>query len=516
MALFLFLAMFSVMIPTAAAIAVERRGVADITDSSVNATMLQPQKNVMMLASLQSASMMARVSELSTRLPTNAAAATSTTAATSAATTVRTRLVDALTDGEQNATMQSKVDTRQNKMKIMIVGDSMTQGAQGDWTWRYRIWEWFVSQNVGVDLVGPYKGTKSPSAPGPPAPPYVEGDPLPTVSPPDTGGGYAVGVSPDFDSDHFAVWGRQMAQDEGLIQDVVGTYQPDYILVMLGFNDVGWSISDAAGTLQSTHNFVANARAAKPDIKFAMANIPMRAFIGGRKDLVIKTNTYNKLLAAAIPTWSTSQSLIELVHLRENYDCHTTGCPAGYDGLHPNSIGEYEIAQAFSITLVNSFQIGSQPLSIPLQVPTRPTPVPSNLQAVTSAEGVTVTWDAVYGAFGYDIRYRLVGFPEWNVGEIGTNRYDTVWTEDGLEWEYGVRTNNGNGSISDWSVTNSAVAHPQTAPGPVDIEANRALIFAADRLYVVFVVIFLLFLLAMLLFYCLFPQSIFKYIFGFG
>lgn len=40
MALFLFLAMFSVMIPTAAAIAVERRGVADITDSSVNASFM--------------------------------------------------------------------------------------------------------------------------------------------------------------------------------------------------------------------------------------------------------------------------------------------------------------------------------------------------------------------------------------------------------------------------------------------------------------------------------------------
>jgi hypothetical protein len=45
---------------------------------------------------------------------------------------------------------------RQAGMRVMIVGDSMTQGAQGDWTWRYRIWEWFQDQSIAVDFVGPY------------------------------------------------------------------------------------------------------------------------------------------------------------------------------------------------------------------------------------------------------------------------------------------------------------------------------------------------------------------------
>jgi hypothetical protein len=33
-------------------------------------------------------------------------------------------------------------------------------------------------------------------------------------------------------------------------------------------------------------------------------------------------------------------SQIELVRMQENYDCDIDGCPAGYDGLHPNALGK--------------------------------------------------------------------------------------------------------------------------------------------------------------------------------
>jgi lysophospholipase L1-like esterase len=85
---------------------------------------------------------------------------------------------------------------------------------------------------------------------------------------------------------------------------MVTEYEPDYLLVMLGFNDVGWFISDAEGTFESMKIFISEARAAKPDIKMALGNIPQRSFIGGREDLPIKTKLYNRMLAAAIPEWS--------------------------------------------------------------------------------------------------------------------------------------------------------------------------------------------------------------------
>jgi lysophospholipase L1-like esterase len=356
-------------------------------------------------------------------------------------------------------------------LKVMVVGDSMTHGHEGDWTWRYRLWEWFKSQNVAVDFVGPYTGTQPPDFPAAPAPPPVAGDPAPLPSLPRTWGKYAADTKPDFDSDHFAVWGRQLAQDKSLIRGQVQNFQPDILLVGLGFNDMGWFVSGPQGTLDSMKTLVDEARAAKPNIKFALANVPQRSFIGGRDDLPINTDIYNQMLAAAIPTWSTPDSRVELVDWRGNYSCETTGCPAGYDGLHPNAWGEYQIAHAFELTLHTGYQLGSSVPAVPdpSQIPLRPTPTPGNVTATSGPSGVIVTWDAVPGALGYTVRSRLVGLPTWNESHASANRFDTTWTTDGQQWEYQIRTDNGDQLKSGWSGTVTATAHPQTSPPPVGI-----------------------------------------------
>ncbi|KAE8402224.1 SGNH hydrolase-type esterase domain-containing protein [Aspergillus pseudonomiae] len=250
-------------------------------------------------------------------------------------------------------------------LKVMIVGDSMSQGREGDWTWRFRLWEWFKDQGLPVDFVGPYNGTAQSDLPSLPATPSSNEEPHWT-SEIRTSGGYAAGVSQDFDKDHFAIWGRAVAIDKGLIYDVLAAYPADLILLMLGFNDMAWFHSDAAGTVDSMQTFILNARAANPRLKFAIANVPQRTFISGREDLPVSTNTYNALLREAIPGWTTLDSPVELVELYENYDCAPIACPVGYDGLHPNAQGEYQIARAFTLTLVQSFSIGTFPLSIPI------------------------------------------------------------------------------------------------------------------------------------------------------
>jgi hypothetical protein len=176
------------------------------------------------------------------------------------------------------------------------------------------------------------------------------------------------------------------------------------------------------------------------------------------------------MLKDAIPTWSTPTSPIRLVDWRANYSCETSGCPAGYDGLHPNAFGEYQIAHAFALTLHNTYGIGSSVPAVPAtgDVPVRPTPVPSNVIAASSPSGVTVTWDPVYGALGYTVRSRIVGASTWTESRASTDRFDTTWTQDGWQWEYQVRTDNSDRQ-SDWSPTVTATAHPQTAPPPVGV-----------------------------------------------
>lgn len=360
---------------------------------------------------------------------------------------------------------QSGIQSRGGALKVLIAGDSMSQGKEGDYTWRYRISQWFQSQNVAVDFVGPYKGTRQPPDTAPPSPPALKG-----AKAADGGvlasGGYAAGVS--FDSDHFSIWGQACAEDVGLIRDVVQNGQPDVMLVMLGFNDLGWFYSDDKGLLKNMLTFISNARAAKPNVKIALANVPQRTSLG-RDDLPQKTTAYNKALVDAIPKWSTDESPIYLVKLQENYDCNLGGCPVGYDGLHPNAKGEFQIARAFSLTLVNDMKIGNSPLEVPGNIPSRPAPVPSNFKVFTSPQGATATWDKVYGAYGYNVRSRISGYTDWSVGNVAMNRFDTQWALDGYTYDIQVQTGCGDGCAGDWTAVGSAVAKPQTATAPKNV-----------------------------------------------
>lgn len=57
---------------------------------------------------------------------------------------------------------------RRARAKLMIVGDSISQGMEGDWTWRYRLWEWLDSQGEDFEFVGPWTGTRQPPDPADP------------------------------------------------------------------------------------------------------------------------------------------------------------------------------------------------------------------------------------------------------------------------------------------------------------------------------------------------------------
>ncbi|MFF0204433.1 fibronectin type III domain-containing protein [Streptomyces sp. NPDC005017] len=384
--------------------------------------------------------------------------------------------------------------------RVMIVGDSITQGREGDFTWRYRLWQWLRSQKVAVDFVGPYSGTFTPDKPAPPSRPLLPGETPPDQGPRTTGG-YAVDIrepqSPAsgrptdirFDSDHYAHWGRQAAQVKRDIRQQVATYRPDLILLAVGFNDMGWFVSDEHGTLDSVGQIIAQAREANPSVDFALANVPQRTKIGGRDDLIAKTDHYNSLLPQSMATWHADDSPISNISLVDwagRYACSPTNCPSGYDGLHPNEHGEYELAVAFAEVLRKDFGFGASAMDAPATVPARLTPAfPTNVRAASTPLGVTVTWDPVYGAVDYDVRSRIAGQTAWSQGKAFSNRTDTTWTVDGIGWEYQVRANMGcrwptdprephgcTQTTSGWSGTVSATAHPQTAPPPTDIASR--------------------------------------------
>ncbi|KFZ00367.1 hypothetical protein V500_01070 [Pseudogymnoascus sp. VKM F-4518 (FW-2643)] len=357
---------------------------------------------------------------------------------------------------------------RRAQAKLMIVGDSISQGMEGDWTWRYRLWEWLDSQGEDFEFVGPWTGTRQPPDPAPPPKPRMDGDPLP-VEPPMVSGGYASGVDSRFEKPHFALWGRQAAQVKGEIQKIVADYQPTHLLVLLAFNDLGWFVTGPDGTLASIKSIVDNARAANPNINIILGDVVQRRAISIRADLPKITDQYNALLRDAVPKWNTEASPIAMAYIRDVYGCETQACPSGHDGLHPNAYGEYQIARGFSLALFYGFGIGTSTLSIPASVPGRQNPVPTNLVASASPYGITVTWDKVYGARKYGVRSRYKGLTVWDEGAVLTNRIDNTWVIKDSHYEYQIRVDNEVDGTSDWSGIVDTIAAPKTIRGPSTI-----------------------------------------------
>ncbi|KAL2133203.1 hypothetical protein VTI74DRAFT_2748 [Chaetomium olivicolor] len=361
-----------------------------------------------------------------------------------------------------------------NPLKVLVVGDSISHGREGDWTWRYRIWQWFEEQRVPVRFVGPYKGTVPPEEPHPPYPPRLITEDPPPWPPPRTNGGYAAGVHPDFlaNSDHFALSGQQAHQAKDLVAEQVAAYQPDLCLVQLGFNDLGWRVSGPRQLLADMKHLIDEARCAKPDLQFAVADVPHRTDLPGREDLPAKTDLYNSLLAAAIPRWSTQASPVALVRFCENYSCGGTSSAASYDGLHPNALGEYQLAYSFSLTLASPpFSLGAAPLSIPSrdQIPARPLPTPRDFTASPSPRGVLLAWSPVYGAFGYDVHHRVAGEPTWHLTHSPSHRWDWCRLPHGQVVQCRVRASGGDTAKSAWTEARSVAAGTRTAPPPRNI-----------------------------------------------
>ncbi|KAK2606696.1 hypothetical protein N8I77_005427 [Diaporthe amygdali] len=284
----------------------------------------------------------------------------------------------------------------QSTVRILVCGDSISQGREGDFTWRYRLWEWFqnndqsssqtttttsptsqsrppqpssptassnANSNINIfpslQYVGPFNGTLPASVDAinvDPTNPQTWGTYHPTVSPL---------FSPGGGSSHFAVYGRPAWQDIEPLHAQITTHSPDIIVLHLGFNDIGWWGNNASDLILSIQRLVFNARLARPDIKVLIADVSHRLAVTGREDIEGTTEQYNALLDAKAAEWWTADSPVEVVKVSEVYDCHTTSCPAGIDGLHPNSLGDFQIARAYTQVLHDKFHYGAAPLEVP-------------------------------------------------------------------------------------------------------------------------------------------------------
>lgn len=265
--------------------------------------------------------------------------------------------------------------------RVMLVGDSITAGYTGDWTWRYRLGMHLTAGSADVDFVGPHHGVS----------PYY--------------GGPDEYVVPAFDRDHGAVEGRRWASLFGESEvgpQAVVAFDPDVVVVMLGVNDLVFGGADADGIADMATRYIRGLQEVLPDSDIVLAEMTPIAWADVRGA--------NSALAELPARLSTASSRVVLARTSSEYVVEDDTV----DYVHPTATGEVKIAAAVADALA---QLGvGQPAVRPLpDVPRGPRLSPelsADWLVDGGSEGVQLDW-VPHGADGQYVWVRSGANPSW-------------------------------------------------------------------------------------------------------
>lgn len=295
-------------------------------------------------------------------------------------------------------------------LRIMLMGDSITNGSSGDYTWRYFFGQYLRAAGENVDFVGPWSDLID----------YTT---------------YAWGnheyAACGFDQDHFARGGAQLAHQlqptvysptgESAVRWATSYYDPDVVVEFFGYNDLTRPRvrTDPKSSPYSVEELLANAkrfidevRAAKPTATIVMVNLPVAEIPDGPAEnqrLVELAPIYNTKLAQSVAGWTTAESKVVLGDAAQYW----RGYVDTFDGAHPTAQGEVDLAAGIARSFSQELGIGDAP-TLPLPVmPSGPRVVP----ALTGTAGdgwVRLTWKPVPGATRMLVYCRAAGATGWN------------------------------------------------------------------------------------------------------
>lgn len=206
--------------------------------------------------------------------------------------------------------------------RIMLVGDSITQGQSGFYTWRYDLWR-------SLDAAGDYNLV------GPRSDQFESDNGIDNEY---TTSGYP---DPNFDRNHAARWGMALGLRDWNLNHLTAQYKPDAVVLALGTNDVLWF----PGTQQDY----------APHIAAAVQEIRDAAFwMEGRKPAVVLTQVYreNDQHPDARENWNAAAAQVAAEMSEPTSPVTVADYSAvnpatdTYDTVHPNRFGEIKIAEA--------------------------------------------------------------------------------------------------------------------------------------------------------------------------
>ncbi|MFE7750353.1 GDSL-type esterase/lipase family protein [Streptomyces sp. NPDC057428] len=222
-------------------------------------------------------------------------------------------------------------------MRFLFVGDSMTIGRSGDFTWRYRMWQ-HLEATVGCGgyaITGPRTELYDTEANAPLS--HTYGD-------------------PDFPAParrHLAGWGEGWLHMAPVIADTVTVTRADVLLVSLGLIDLGF-YTNSEQTAANARAFVTAARTANPRIRLVLLPVIPNVRAESDAPFAAECDSFNVLLAKAVADLDTPSSPVLLASHPAGYDIRTDT----YDGTHPGPTGEHKLAGAFADAMHQAWGVG--------------------------------------------------------------------------------------------------------------------------------------------------------------
>ena len=258
--------------------------------------------------------------------------------------------------------------------QVLLLGDSVTQGSSGDWTWRYRLWQHLQATSSGpFDFVGPRDDLWD----------YLA----------EQHGSQAY-VDPAFDRDHASRWGLTLAFADTPVDDLVSTYHPDVVVEMLGANDLTFLTHSPERVEQDIENLVTAARSADPGVDVVLTTVTQTWFAGAPE--------LNQLIVDGAAELDTEDSRVLVARADESY----TRSGDTFDGSHPNARGEMVIAAAVADQLA-ALGIGTTPARPLPEVAVGPS-IPPVLSAEVAKGKVRLSWTRSPGAAAVRVEQRDV------------------------------------------------------------------------------------------------------------
>ena len=193
-------------------------------------------------------------------------------------------------------------------IRIMPLGDSITQGASNAVSYRQPLWKMLKKTNARLDFVGSMRKN------------YLQ------VGPTHSG----------FDSDHEGHWGWRTDEVLAKIDGWTEQAEPDIVLLHLGTNDI-FQKQKIENTVEELRQIISILRKDNPRVEVLLAQlIPVRD-----RNANMKVQKLNSLLPDMAQSITTNDSPVHIVNQYEGFDV----LKDTYDGIHPNEFGIVKMAQ---------------------------------------------------------------------------------------------------------------------------------------------------------------------------